>query len=638
MKLSPNVTNKIVNIMKQDSSRTTTSSSAPVFGTIVAQGGKTYVRLDGSDCLTPMVSAADVEEGDRVLVNILRHSATIIGNVSSPSASSTKVTKIEKKVDDNGNSIVQINNTINQQGNTITQLGNEINQQNNTITQLGNEINQQNNTITQLGNEINQQGNDITQINDTIKSQNNQITQINNTINEHGNSIELINTTLTTHGSDIKSINDKITTANNNITAQGNSITLINTELKSQKSSIETINSTLTSQKSSIETINSTLTTHDSTIKVINSSFEITNGVVTGIKGVDTDWIKVKDLEANSAKIEDLDAKKANIDLANVNNAWIENGMIIDGSIGTAAISEGAITNAKIADATIESAKIKSINADTITAGTLKTERLIITSEDGTESIVKAINIANGVPEAEVNSDKIQAASVDVADLSAFEATIANFKLSGNAMYSGKTSIKDSTSGIYISTTGVGIGNGALTGRNESPVQVYADGSFKLLGKNSSLDFNTVTGNMDLNVTTLKIGSKTVATTEDLEAAANDSTAVVKVSSSKGTQFRDPDTTTLTVTVYKGKNSATTKSELASLIGEDAYLQWYRKLNDGEFVKMESSNSAISDDGFTLTAKPNSPHYSIAYKCDLVDTPYDVLILDTGILDQGVLS
>ena len=75
----------------------------------------------------------------------------------------------------------------------------------------------------------------------------------------------------------------------------------------------------------------------------------------------------------------------------------------IYGSIGSATIHDGAITNVKIADASIEAAKIKSINADTITAGTIKTDRLIITGPDGEDSIVKAINLANGVSEADVN-------------------------------------------------------------------------------------------------------------------------------------------------------------------------------------------------------------------------------------------
>lgn len=226
-------------------------------------------------------------------------------------------------------------------------------------------------------------------------------------------------------------------------------------------------------------------------------------------------YASIKELDVVKENAEEINAKKANIDLANVNNAWIEKGVLKDGSIGTAAIHEGAVTNAKIADATIEAAKIKSINADSIVAGTIKTERLIITGPDGQDSIVKAINIANGVSEAKVNGQKIQAASIDVVDLSAFQAKIAQFDMSQNAIYSGKLAINDPTSGVYISTTGLGLGDGALTSKKESPIQMYADGVFKLKGKNSSLEFNPVTDMLDINVSNFRIGSKEAATVDN---------------------------------------------------------------------------------------------------------------------------
>lgn len=226
-------------------------------------------------------------------------------------------------------------------------------------------------------------------------------------------------------------------------------------------------------------------------------------------------YASIKELDVVKENVEEIDAKKANIDLANVNNAWIEKGVLKDGSIGTAAIHEGAVTNAKIADATIEAAKIKSINADSIVAGTIKTERLIITGPDGQDSIVKAINIANGVSEAEVNGQKVQAAAIDVVDLSAFQAKIAQFDMSQNAIYSGKLAINDPTSGVYISTTGLGLGDGALTSKKESPIQMYADGVFKLKGKNSSLEFNPVTDMLDINVSNFRIGSKEAATIDN---------------------------------------------------------------------------------------------------------------------------
>ena len=329
---------------------------------------------------------------------------------------------------------------------------------------------------------------------------------------------------------------------------------------------------------------------------------------------------RIDSLETKQIHTDEIVAKKADIDLANVNNAWIQNGVIKDGSIGSATIHDGAITNVKIADATIEAAKIKSINADTITAGTIKTDRLIITGPDGEDSIVKAINVANGVSEAEVNSQKIQAASIDVVDLSAFKAKIAGFDMSGNAIYSGKESIKDPTSGIYISTTGVGMGDGSLTGKNEAPLQAYADGSFKLVGKNSSFDFNTVTGEMNLEVTNLKISSKVVATKDDVAEVENKVTTLLRIESSKGTAFKNDDTSTvLSVVLYHGNDQITDSSTMKRTFGAGAYLQWRsQNTDDNSFTAIQSSDSRLGDDGFTLTPSQEDMSVKVTFKCELV--------------------
>lgn len=57
-----------------------------VYGTTVEKDGHTYVRLDGSDQLTPITTTADTKPDERVMVVIKNHSATIIGNISSPAA------------------------------------------------------------------------------------------------------------------------------------------------------------------------------------------------------------------------------------------------------------------------------------------------------------------------------------------------------------------------------------------------------------------------------------------------------------------------------------------------------------------------------------------------------------------------
>lgn len=77
-----------------------------VEGTAVLYGGKIYVRLDGSDQLTPVISStAGMKDGDRVTVMIKDHSATVTGNVSSPSAGKQDVDDAKTEI---GNKITEL--------------------------------------------------------------------------------------------------------------------------------------------------------------------------------------------------------------------------------------------------------------------------------------------------------------------------------------------------------------------------------------------------------------------------------------------------------------------------------------------------------------------------------------------------
>lgn len=62
-----------------------------VTGVTVMYNGKPYVRIDGSELLTPVQTTSSVGDGDRVTVMIKNHTATVTGNTSDPAASSTTV-------------------------------------------------------------------------------------------------------------------------------------------------------------------------------------------------------------------------------------------------------------------------------------------------------------------------------------------------------------------------------------------------------------------------------------------------------------------------------------------------------------------------------------------------------------------
>ena len=69
-----------------------------IYGTVVEYDGANYVKLDGSDVLTPMAKTADVKAGERVIVRIKDHSATVTGNISSPAARTDDVIELGTKI------------------------------------------------------------------------------------------------------------------------------------------------------------------------------------------------------------------------------------------------------------------------------------------------------------------------------------------------------------------------------------------------------------------------------------------------------------------------------------------------------------------------------------------------------------
>lgn len=69
-----------------------------VYGEVKIQNGIRYVQLDGAERLTPITTTSNVKDGDRVIVLIKNHSATVIGNTSSPSTTVSDVEGIDNKI------------------------------------------------------------------------------------------------------------------------------------------------------------------------------------------------------------------------------------------------------------------------------------------------------------------------------------------------------------------------------------------------------------------------------------------------------------------------------------------------------------------------------------------------------------
>ena len=83
--------------------------STTVYGTLIKVGETVGVMLDGSEVITPVSTLADYSEGDRVMVNIDNHNATIIGNITSPSARVDDVTDMGYRIEANEAEINNLN-------------------------------------------------------------------------------------------------------------------------------------------------------------------------------------------------------------------------------------------------------------------------------------------------------------------------------------------------------------------------------------------------------------------------------------------------------------------------------------------------------------------------------------------------
>jgi hypothetical protein len=92
-----NLATTFAKIIKEDA---TATKDATVYGTAVEFNGKMYVKLDGSERMTPIETTTSIKEGDRVTVLIKAHSATVTGNVTDPSTSKSDKKATDDKIKD----------------------------------------------------------------------------------------------------------------------------------------------------------------------------------------------------------------------------------------------------------------------------------------------------------------------------------------------------------------------------------------------------------------------------------------------------------------------------------------------------------------------------------------------------------
>ena len=218
---------------------------------------------------------------------------------------------------------------------------------------------------------------------------------------------------------------------------------------------------------------------------------------------VDAEWVKTNTVQAetivsinnelqniynNYLKSETADIKYANIDFSNIGKAAMEYFYAHSGLIKNVVVGDQQITGELIG---------VTIKGDLIEGNTIVAEKLVIKGDDGLYYKLNTDGMGVEAEQTEYNSlngsiiraKSITATKIAVDDLVAFDATIAGFNITDEAIYSGvKESALNTTRGIYLGKDGqlaFGDGNNYLRFYKDS------SGRYKLEISAESLNFSS---------------------------------------------------------------------------------------------------------------------------------------------------
>lgn len=462
MELSNNLISQFV---KATNDTETKKTETTVYGTITVYEGVKYVRIDGSDLLTPIVATTDMINGERVTVTIKDHTAIVTGNIDSPSARYDDMSNLGKKVSEFE---VIIADKI-----SVKQLEAEVAR----ITALE-AVN-----VTVTGRLEAAEGKINTLETDNI------------TVNEK----------LTANDASIKTLEADKVTITNKLEAATADITTLKTDNVTISGKVSANEASIETLEANNATINEKLTANDASIKRLEADkLDASTALIT--------YAKITDLEATNATITNLDAKYANIDFTNIGKAAIQYFYAQSGLIKDVVVGDQTITGELVG---------VTIKGELIEGGTVVADKLVIKGSGG---LYYKLNTDGATTEAEqteynsldgkvITAKSIVATKIDVDDLVAFDATIGGFNITSDSLYSGvKESVDNTTRGIYLDNTGQ-----AAIGDAKNYVKYYkdSDGNYHLDISAATIKLGSTGANVEdtINEATSKV--------DDLEERAN---------------------------------------------------------------------------------------------------------------------
>lgn len=601
MALSNDLISQFAKITKDDKK---TNSEQTVYGTVVDYNGEKYLKIDGSDLLTPISSTTRANNDERVTAMIKNHTVTVTGNLTSPAARSDDVDTIGTKITE-----------------FEVAIGDKVDTK---------ELNAQTARIDEL------YATDVT-----------------------------IKNSLTANAADIKDLQADNATIKGTLTANSADITNLKAENASITGRVTANEANIGTLQTNTANITSKLTAAEADIGELEADNATIHGTLDAHKGY-IDDLEATKLSAESADIKYANIDFSNIGKAAMEYFYANSGLIKNVVVGDQTIT-GNLVGVTISGDLIEGNTIvaeklvikgddglyyklntdgvtteteqtdyNSINGSVIRAKTITATQISVSDLVAFGATIGGFNITDsslysGVKESVDNTtrgiymDKTGQIAIGDANnyIKFYKDTDGTYKLAVSAdtvrfSSSGKTveqavndAIVSTVEQFYLSTSPSGLSGGSWS--TDQPA--WEDG--KYIWRRTLVTYGDGTGEYTPSAQGVCITGNTGAKGEKGEKG--DDSILLMIESSNGNIFKNSGVaTTLTVNIIVGDKRITSHNQLVNYFGSGATLQWsYKALGDTAYTDIPSSDSRISDDGFIFTLNPKDVEVKTVFSCSL---------------------
>ena len=601
MELSNDMISQFAKITKDDKKK---NSEQTVYGTVVDYNGEKYLKIDGSDLLTPISSTTRANNDERVTAMIKNHTVTVTGNLTSPAARSDDVDTIGTKITE-----------------FEVAIGDKVDTK---------ELNAQTARIDELY-----------ATNVTIKN------------------------SLTANAADIKDLQADNATIKGTLTATSADITNLQAENAEITGKLAANDASIGTLQADTANITSKLTAAEADIGELEADNATIHGTLDAHKGY-IDDLEATKLSAESADIKYANIDFSNIGKAAMEYFYANSGLIKNVVVGDQTITGNLVGvticgdliegNTIVAEKLVikgddglyyklntdgvtteaEQTDYNSINGSVIRAKTITATQISVSDLVAFGATIGGFNITDsslysGVKESVDNTtrgiymDKTGQIAIGDADnyIKFYKYTDGTYKLDISAdtvrfSSSGKTveqavneAIVSTVEQFYSSTSPSGLSGGSWS--TDQPA--WEDG--KYIWRRTLVTYGDGTGEYTPSAQGVCITGNTGARGE--KGDKGDDSILLTIESSNGNIFKNSGVaTTLTVNIIVGDKHITSHNQLVNYFGSGATLQWsYKALGDTAYTDIPSNDSRISDDGIIFTYNPNDVEVKTVFSCSL---------------------